>query len=105
MVPLPYERMRLILLLQALLFAGCISICSLFKGYSHPLIAALGLLFPLILALTVLFLRVEAGEAMDDALEEKHHALLNDLQVIYGLLQLGKADRALEYVDGILGDG
>ncbi|NLP18230.1 MAG: hypothetical protein GX376_03940 [Firmicutes bacterium] len=40
----------------------------------------------------------------DETWQRQHHDLLNHLQVIYGFLQLGKTERALEYVAGIVKD-
>ncbi len=104
MIPIPWAKMRNLLLLEAVLFGGCISICSLLDSCSRPLIFGLGLFFSLLLAVTALLFRIDTGKMKDETWQRQHHDLLNHLQVIYGFLQLGKTERALEYVAGIVKD-
>lgn len=102
MIPISWVKMRSILLLEALLFSGCISIYGMMGDCSWSLIFNLSLFFSLFLAATALLFRIEARGKEDEILRRQHHDLLNHLQVIYGFLQLGKAEQALEYVDNIL---
>ena len=104
MITIPWPKMRLILLLEAVLFGSSFIICGLHTECPLSFILSLGYIISLFLAFTALLFRVDAGGAACKALQRRQHDLLNHLQVIYGYLQLGKTEQALEYVDGILGE-
>ncbi|HHY36782.1 MAG TPA: hypothetical protein GX518_03740 [Firmicutes bacterium] len=101
-----WVKARSILLVEALLLGGSAYFCRLEGGRCLQLAAGLGIFFSLVIVLTLFSLRIEEGEPGGDRIPEQlrqqRHDFLNHLQVIYGLLQLQKTERALEYIDGML---
>jgi hypothetical protein len=97
-------KARSILLVEALLLGAGVYLCRLRGGHCLQLAAVLGILFSLVFAVTLFILRVEEGdgEGASEILRKQRHDFLNHLQVIYGLLQLHKTERALEYIEGML---
>jgi hypothetical protein len=106
MISTSWLKARSILLVEALLLGGSACLCRIRGGHCLQLAAGLGILFSLVFAVTLFFLRVEEGESGEERaselLRKQRHDFLNHLQVIYGLLQLSKMERALEYIDGML---